>query len=1111
MSSLLSRIFAAACALAGFLTAVPAGAQTKPAAAPDRAEIEESLAEIADDTALDEAVRTTLTNRYSEALRSLDAAASFRQKAAEYEELLEKGTENTAALRRELETLEKEVAGGPPDLPEEALENPELFLAQDDARLVALRSDLERQIAALEANTLRPDAARQRLEAVETDLTRARERLSKIPAESPSDSAEAVRTRSEIHMLEAEAEALRNELKAQPIRQSFQEAEKALTEAKIVRATRRVAQLQKQIAARNAAQADTIDALLERLRARPGELPPALAGPVEELERLAQSLRELGGQTTRAEQQQKRRQRQLVNLRESLNTFRKLLELGNLEGEFAEMFLQVLRQLPARRTLDERLAEVSERIATTRRKLYLLQDTEIVPEPPQADEDVARDLGTVREKTGAVKTQLEAGYNRLISQLTALEETEREYAAKAEEFRAYATEKLFWVRSSPIANADSFRSVPAGLAYCYGPGNLAKLFQNLADVPLVFYLFMGAVGLGLAGGRRYFKNRLAEAGRKNRRISTNRFANTLEALALTLLLALPLPLAALTLALGLGWGSDLDDWSAGLRAGLIHSTVYLMVISLVIESCRPDGLGKLHFGWPEGLLRRCRKTARWSMAVFVPAAITLGFVFAEGSNQFLNGLGRWTSLALVLGLGLMLANILHQRHGLLASVYRDEPANLLARTRKIWPPLIYLTTGITAVLLLLGYIITAIMLVAQLSYVILTLLAALFLYALVVRWLSINERRLALEQAVAERKARFEKARESAAEPDKAESPEQSLVAETQEDAEPDLDLSRINEHSRRLLRFVISIAFIWALYLIWTGFAPVTRSLDEFTLIGNVTVRDLLLTVIVITLSVSTVRNLPGLLEGLVFSKMKLTSGGRHTAITLGQYLVMAVGATFLFRNLGIDWSQFAWIAAALGVGIGFGLQEVVANFISGLILLFERPIRVGDVVTVDGVDGVVTKIQIRATTITGWDRREFIVPNKNFVTGTLLNWTLSNPVNRVEIAVGAAYGSDTERARELLLEAAAEHPNVLDDPGPIASFEGFGDSTLNLVLRAYLPDMDNRLSTFSELHTAIDRKFKAAGIEIAFPQLDIHFDQKAGDDPSPSDARPPAGQAAP
>jgi potassium efflux system protein len=191
----------------------------------------------------------------------------------------------------------------------------------------------------------------------------------------------------------------------------------------------------------------------------------------------------------------------------------------------------------------------------------------------------------------------------------------------------------------------------------------------------------------------------------------------------------------------------------------------------------------------------------------------------------------------------------------------------------------------------------------------------------------------------------------------------------------------------------------------------------------------------------------------------------------------------------LDVDWTKFGWIAAGLSVGIGFGLQEVVANLVCGLMLLFESPIRMGDVVTVEGTTGTVTKIGIRATTITNWDRQECVVPNKNLITGTILNWTLTASVTRVTIPVGVAYGTDTEKARQILLDVAADHPRVVDDPAPMATFEAFADSSLTLCLLAYVPDVENRRRTITELHAEVDKRFATAGIEIAFPQQDLHL----------------------
>jgi potassium efflux system protein len=209
----------------------------------------------------------------------------------------------------------------------------------------------------------------------------------------------------------------------------------------------------------------------------------------------------------------------------------------------------------------------------------------------------------------------------------------------------------------------------------------------------------------------------------------------------------------------------------------------------------------------------------------------------------------------------------------------------------------------------------------------------------------------------------------------------------------------------------------------------------------------------------------------------------------TVCQYVIVGLGIVLAFNAIGIGWSKVQWLIAAMSLGLGFGLQEIFANFVSGLIILFERPIRVGDIITIGDVSGVVTRIRIRATTVRDWDRKELVVPNKEFITGRLLNWTLTDAINRIVINVGVAYGSDTERARELLLEVARSHPATLDDPAPFATFEGFGDSALTLVMRCFLPNLQNRLEVIHELHTDVDRAFKEAGIEIAFPQRDLHL----------------------
>jgi small-conductance mechanosensitive channel len=164
-------------------------------------------------------------------------------------------------------------------------------------------------------------------------------------------------------------------------------------------------------------------------------------------------------------------------------------------------------------------------------------------------------------------------------------------------------------------------------------------------------------------------------------------------------------------------------------------------------------------------------------------------------------------------------------------------------------------------------------------------------------------------------------------------------------------------------------------------------------------------------------------------------------------------------------------------------------ANFVSGLIVLFERPIRIGDTVTVGTTTGTVTRIRTRATTITDRDRKELIIPNKSFVTGDVINWTLSDPVTRLIIRVGVAYGSDVELIERLMLDLAKAHPLVLDEPPPTVFFSEFGDSALNFELRVFYQDILNKILLTHELNKAIDKCFSEHGIVIPFPQRDIHI----------------------
>jgi small-conductance mechanosensitive channel len=225
------------------------------------------------------------------------------------------------------------------------------------------------------------------------------------------------------------------------------------------------------------------------------------------------------------------------------------------------------------------------------------------------------------------------------------------------------------------------------------------------------------------------------------------------------------------------------------------------------------------------------------------------------------------------------------------------------------------------------------------------------------------------------------------------------------------------------------------------------------------------------------------------VLSRIPLQRGLPNAISTLAHYLVLLLVFLLALAGAGVDFSRFALLTGAFGVGIGFGLQTVVNNFVSGLILLFERHINVGDTVELGNVSGEITRIGIRSSTLRTFQGSEILVPNANLVSNQVTNWTLSDLRRRVDLPVGVAYGTDIERVLSLLVNVAQSHPEVLRDPEPVAVFQGFGDSSLNFELRFWSPHIQIHLRLKNEIAVAIAKALEEAEIEIPFPQRDLHI----------------------
>jgi len=229
-------------------------------------------------------------------------------------------------------------------------------------------------------------------------------------------------------------------------------------------------------------------------------------------------------------------------------------------------------------------------------------------------------------------------------------------------------------------------------------------------------------------------------------------------------------------------------------------------------------------------------------------------------------------------------------------------------------------------------------------------------------------------------------------------------------------------------------------------------------------------------------------LLRAQVFSRLSVDAGTQYTLSRIIHYSVMIIGAVLAFQFVGIDLTGLAVVLGFLSVGIGFGLQNVTSNFVAGLILLFERPIKVGDRVTVGDKEGDVMEINIRSTTIRTLNNIAVIVPNSEFVSATVVNWSYGDQRVRLEIDVGVSYGSDLETVLRTLREVATGHAEILQQPAPEVLHMGFGDSAWNMRLRVWIGRPQRHIQVRSEVNCAIVKAFRENGIEIPFPQRDLH-----------------------
>jgi potassium efflux system protein len=516
----------------------------------------------------------------------------------------------------------------------------------------------------------------------------------------------------------------------------------------------------------------------------------------------------------------------------------------------------------------------------------------------------------------------------------------------------------------------------------------------------------------------------------------------------------------------------------------------LFTIDLFRNICREGGLGDAHFGWDAQRVKSIRRGLHWLVFILAPLTYIISALEAQSLDARRDSLGRFAMIAAMAALAVFCWQALRPQPREDESETAPGPAPWSYRLRWITCCLTVATPLFLAGIAAWGYYYTAVQLSSRLIQSVWFLQSLSVANAILLRWLLMARRRMALDHA---RKRRTAQAAAPAGAP--AVTPEMEM------------SLATVGDQAKRMLGIVVTLTAIIGLFVVWVDVLPALAVFQRVVLWTDgdniVTLADLGLGLCILLLTFAASSNGPGLLEILLFNRLPLDPGARYAATAVARYLITAAGIIGGASVIGFRWSQVQWLVAAVTVGLGFGLQEIFANFVSGLIILFERPIRVGDVVTVGNVSGRVARIRIRATTIVDWDRKELIVPNKEFVTGQVLNWTLTDSIVRIVLKVGTAYDSNPQQVVELLLNVARDLPKVLRDPAPQAVCLGFGDSALMFELRVFVPNLDVFGEVQHALHVETLKALTDAGVEIPFPQRDLRIRTAAPWDGAAQDER--------
>ncbi len=1083
---------------------------------------------------IEEATRAQAISLYEGALRNLDAADAANKAAEEFQAAIEAPASKEEGAKAG--KLAPDAGARHARFADELRTNQDA--AQVQKRLDAaqaseaeLRHELSKLETALKNMENRPAAARaeqaierQELDKLNDDAGGAKvgEPVFIAEARRVSKAAQRIARAARINLLEQELISL-------SVRQSNTAAERDRIAAKLEDNAWHISLIQGRLDELRQGEAIERQALADRASSMLSGKYPALDDYAKETTGLLQSRTALARTIERDRSQIAVLKARIGRIAENREAAQQIREIGVVGEEFGTLLRQMRASLPSSSALNEQAAKREQAIVEARLKrlkldegLRAMRDEKAAADAllsslnidPDADAATKRMLNSQVNSLVAARidalTAMSAAYGNRITQLGEMNALGDELTSAAAQLGSLLNDKLLWLPGPAPLGKAWLDDIAASFAWLAVPRHWQELgnagLQQLKNV-LPWTALVVVVVIAIMRLRTQMRQNLGEIAEQTGRMATDSNVHTPRALLITALLALPWPLL-----LGyVGWIFNSNaaryEFAVSLGHGLMVCALVIYVMRLCRLMCAEDGVFAAHFGWSD----QARKALRSGLNILVPTLpvmmLVLSAIEQSTSQFFRDGLGRLMFVIGSLGIAAFIFRVFDPKRGVLADKFTRD--SWLWCVRGIWFPLLVAAPIAIAALASFGFYDGAYQLQLRMLATAIIGFAALVIHGTATRSLLVARRRLEM-QRLAERR---EKARAAQAARE---------AAEAAGDANPvtieleEVDIASVSAQTRTLMRWAVLLGLAGAFWFVWDEMLPAlgffeevqlwtqTIATDKGTKIVPVSLLNVVVALLIAILTLVGARNLPGLLEMTALQRLHIDQGTRYAVAAVSRYTIIAVGIVIALNHIGADWSQMQWIVAALGVGVGFGLQEIVANFISGLIILFERPVRVGDIVTIGEDSGTVTRIQIRATSITDWDNREILVPNKSLLTEKVTNWTLTESITRLVLKVGIAYGSDTEFAAKLILDTVKSNAHVLQTPSPSVFFLGFGDSSLDYEVRAFVAAPSQRLTVLHELHIAIERALRENEISIPFPQRDVNLrvEGQPGEDAAKSEA---------